>query len=218
MRLSPRRSAVLLQQVCDYYNSLNEEILEFHKPLILHEAVEFEKTLQRGCPQTGVSDGEQKGASTAVHPRVTWGDVRTLEDFAIEVEEKFLRLQKKNRQLRRDHEKVKSRRLHVSFVLSTSRQDQGRLSLCAEAAKSVSSRVLLPSEAVPRRQHCQISLVVAVFQLRASAPRSPSCAVSCFRLRVVLRQYRRVPRLSDERLVANAGRRLRLERRCFSFL
>ncbi|PHJ19463.1 cytoplasmic dynein 2 heavy chain 1, partial [Cystoisospora suis] len=98
------KSAVLLQQVCDYYNSLNEEILEFHKPLLLREAVEFEKTVQRGCSQKAVSDREQKGSSAALHPRVTWGDVKTLEDFAIEVEEKFLRLQKKNRQLQRDHE------------------------------------------------------------------------------------------------------------------
>lgn len=97
------RSAVLLQQVCDYYNSLNEEILEFHKPLLLGDAVEFERAVRRGCAQTPLCDGK---STAGHHPRVTWGDIRTLEEFAVEVEEKFLKLQRKNKQLQRDHGKV----------------------------------------------------------------------------------------------------------------
>ncbi|EKX39469.1 hypothetical protein GUITHDRAFT_160010 [Guillardia theta CCMP2712] len=81
-------NATILKQVAAFYNTLESHIIKSQKPMLINEAVDFERVVK--------GDGRS----------ITWGDTNMLAQYTEELQTAMRRFTNKNRRLRKAHEQI----------------------------------------------------------------------------------------------------------------
>ena len=84
------RYGVVLKQVANFYNTIDTQIIECQRSMLLEEALAFEKAIKSQEARVGSK-------------QITWKDTRQLETYIATLKEAADRLTEKNRKLRKTH-------------------------------------------------------------------------------------------------------------------
>lgn len=91
------RYGITLQKVANYYNTMEDQIIDVQKPLLLNSLLAFEQVVQNP------SSSKDSTSSSQGKKMVTWNNPEECEEYVVRLQQSCEQLANENRKLRRVH-------------------------------------------------------------------------------------------------------------------
>ena len=95
------RYGVILQQVAQFYNTIDQQMLRFQQPMLLEQAIEFENIIKN---PNGNSKGNNK--KNQVNNKITWANPSDLDQYIGRLQRCTEKLTDNNRRFRKMHQNI----------------------------------------------------------------------------------------------------------------
>lgn len=97
------RSGMLLKKVANFYNTIEHQIVESQRPMLLQSLLEFEDAVHSGAPGSATSSN---GGSRPAR-QLSWTDAGACEEYVGKLQKKAEELATENRKLRHAHDALR---------------------------------------------------------------------------------------------------------------